>query len=786
MRLTVRRRAVPAITLFLLCAALPLRMRAAETPDLASPSIEKRVDDLLGKMTLEEKVGQLVQEAGGVLTGPGAKERQADIQQRIAEGKLGSVLNAVGADRTNALQRAAVEKSRLHIPLLFGYDVIHGHRTIFPVPLAMASTWDPVLVERAARIAATEASADGIRWVFSPMVDIARDARWGRIVESAGEDPRLGEIMARAYVRGYQGEKLSDPTSVAACVKHFAAYGMPIGGRDYNAVELSEGTLRQFYLTPYRAGVDAGAATLMSSFNTINGVPASANPFTLTKVLRQEWQFKGFVVSDWGAVRELIPHGFALDMASAAQKALTAGVDMDMAGNAYGTQLADLVRSGKLPESVVDEAVRRVLRVKFALGLFENPYTAEKSPGETSPQSRVLAREIAEKSIILLKNDAVGEGVKKVLPLSRPSSIALIGPLADSQADMLGSWIAQGKAADAVTLRTALQAKAEAIHAKLVYAKGTDILSDSEDGFAEALEVANRADVVIMALGESGPKMSGEGASRAYLDLPGNQEKLLEAVSATGKPIVLVLFNGHPLALPWAAQHVPAILEAWFPGIEAGNAVANILFGDVNPSGHLTVSIPRSVGQEPLYYSQYNTGRPATGVDLSHPPNGPKEKFVSRYIDELNTPLFPFGWGLSYSEFTFSQPKLDIQSISLRSLDMAALSAGANIPDSAERKQVVKVFVTVRNIGLVAGDEVVQLYLQNTGTSVVQPVRELKKFSRLSLKPGESKQLEFPLTLDDLSFLNAEFKRTVEPSRYTVWVGESSSASQHAEFSVTR
>jgi beta-glucosidase len=725
------------------------------------PAVERRIDLLLQKMTLEEKVGQLNQYSKGIPTGPGTG--RSDHEEAARRGEVGSFLNVTTPSESNKLQRIAMEESRMRIPLLFGLDVIHGFRTIFPVPLALSATWDPDTVERAARVSAEEATAAGIRWTFSPMVDIARDARWGRIVEGSGEDPYLGSILARAYVRGYQGERLNDPQSMAACAKHYAAYGAAEAGRDYNTVELSERLLRQVYLPPFHAAVEEGAATLMAAFNTINGVPASANEFTLNQVLRREWGFRGFVVSDWTSVGELIPHGVANDLATAARKAFLAGVDMDMESNAYLQHLADLVRAGKVPQAAVDEGVRRILRVKFALGLFQKPFTAEpEGPADPiSPAYLQAAREVAEKSFVLLKNDPVGAGVP-VLPLaSAARTIALIGPLADSPPDMLGPWSASGRLEDVVTLRSALAERAQKDGFNLIFAGGTEISGTSDAGFSEAVNAARQADVVLLALGEAPATMTGEAASRAFLDLPGNQQQLLEAVVAAGKPTALVLFSGRPLALTPVVGKVPAILEAWFPGVQAGPALVRVLFGDVNPSGRLTVSCPRSVGQEPLYYNPLNTGRPATGLDLSRPPDGSvEEKFKSRYIDEHNLPLFPFGFGLSYTTFEYSRPTVSAASVSVDALNRGHTS--------------IRVSAEVRNTGRRAGEEVVQLYIRLRGTSVARPVRELKGFQRLALAPNESRRVEFTLGRDDLSFWNIEMKNEVEPAELTIWVGPDS------------
>ena len=748
-------------------------------PQLTDGALNKKVNALLEKMTLEEKVGQLVQFSSGAPTGPGTGREGYDAM--IAAGQVGSLLNVSDPKKANAFQHIAMEKSRLHIPLMYGLDVIHGYRTIFPVPLGLASSFDPALVQATARMAAQEATLDGIRWVFSPMVDIARDARWGRIVEGSGEDPFLGSALARAYVQGYQGTSLSNPDSVAACVKHFAAYGAVIAGRDYNAVDMSDIMLRQVYLPPYQAAIDAGAATVMSSFNSLNSVPATADPYTLTDILRKEWNFGGFVVSDWGAVGELIAHGVALDNAIAAQKAISAGLDMDMESGAFHERIVTLVRTNVVPEPVLDNAVRNVLRVKFALGIFDHPYVKENDkPYQATPDKRALARKAAEESIVLLQNQAQ-EGQPRLLPINaHVKTIALIGPLADSQYEMLGSWGAAGNPDDAITLRNSLQQRMQGRGGKLLYAQGTQILTTSQSGFDAAKQAAQQADLVVIALGEDAPTMTGEAASRAHLDLPGNQQQLLEDVAATGKPIVLVVFSGRPLVLNWAAQHVSAILEAWYPGIEAGPALANILFGDTNPSGKLPVSFPRAVGQEPLYLSQFPTGRPAKGVDLSHPPTNGEEKYVSRYIDVRNSPLFSFGHGLSYTEFNYSPVTLNMQSVPLAQL----MPASNHNASQATAQPAILATATVRNAGAVAGTEIVQLYIRIRGASVEEPVRTLGGFERVTLQPGESKPVKFPLGFKELSFINAKSQRVVEPADYKVFIGGSSKATQSASFQV--
>jgi beta-glucosidase len=789
-------RTLPTFASLLFLGVLALLPAAAQTrpvpnPQLASKELNSRVEALLRQMTLDEKVGQLVEFSAGYATGPGASNLKWD--DLAARGQVGSLLSVVGVEATNHYQHLAVEKSRLHIPLLFGMDVIHGHRTIFPIPLALAATWDPSIIELVAHSGAVEARADGLRWVFSPMVDIARDPRWGRIIESAGEDPYLGSAMARAWVRGYQQGDLSRPDSVAVSVKHYAAYGAAIAGRDYNATDMSEITLRQVYLEPYRAAVEAGAATLMSSFNSINGVPASANPFTLTQILRKEWGFDGFVESDWGAVAELLNHSIGPDGATVARKALEAGLDMDMEGNLFGTTIAAQVRSGKIPESVVNEAVRRILRVKFAVGLFDHPYTEPGPAYDATPERRAAARKVADETFVLLKNDPV-EGVGNLLPLpAKAKKVALIGPMADDAVDLLGAWAVTGDPKYVVTLKTAL---ADRLGDRLLFAQGCDLMSGEDDDvlkhanfmgavppgvhtpipddaktIAEAVETARKADIAILALGESTNWMEGEAGSRVHLGFTGAQERLLEAVVATGKPVILILLAGRPLEIKWAAGHVPAILEGWSPGIEAGPALADVLFGDVNPSGKLPVSLPRAVGQEPLYYAQLPTGRPAHG-DLSRFPANADEKFMSRYMDEDNSALFPFGWGLSYTRFSYAQA-----TISRAQVPVNEVLASAHQP-------VATVGIDVKNTGSVAGTEVVQLYIRNTSASVEQPVRELKGFTRVTLAPGEQKHVEFPLGFDELNFYNVEVKRTVEPTTYKIWVGGSSLATAETSLQV--
>jgi beta-glucosidase len=753
--------------LLTLCVALPTAAQVSYTP-LNDPKIETRVDALLKQMTIEEKIGQLAQYSVG--SGAGPEGTNVDYATMLAKGQIGSLYNLTGAKEVNAMQKIAVEKSRLRIPVLFALDVIHGYRTEFPVPLALSATWNPTIAEKAARVAAVEATSEGIRWTFSPMVDIARDARWGRITEGAGEDPYLGSAMARAYVRGYQGRALNDPTSMAACAKHYVAYGAAEGGRDYNTVDMSDRVLRQVYLPPFKAAVDAGAATLMSAFDSLQNVPASANQYTLTTILRGEWGFSGIVVSDWEAVRELIAHGVALDGATASRKALLAGVDMDMQAHLYATTLVQQVRDGRVPEAAVDEAVRRILRVKFALGLFEHPYADEsKSPiRQLAPEHVALARDAAEESFVLLKNDAVAGS--PLLPLRHDvKTIALIGPLADSANDMLGSWGAKGDPKDVVTLRNALAERMKTSGGKLIYAKGTDIVTNSEKGFADAVAAARQSDIAILALGEDAQWMTGEAASRVRIDLPGNQQKLLEAVRAAGKPVVLVLFNGRPLTLTWEAANVPAILEAWFPGVQAGPAVVRTLFGDVNPSGRLTASFPRVVGQEPLYYNALSTGRPVLG-NSNVAPTTHADKFLSRYVDVGNTALFPFGYGLSYTKFNYTPPSVNVKTASAKAIN--------------EGRENIKVTAEIKNVGGVAGKETAQLYIRLRGTSVTRPVRELKGFQKIELKPGESKRVEFELGKEELAFWNIDMKNIVEPAELTVWIGPNSAEGTPATITI--
>ena len=732
------------------------------------PAIEARVEELLKKMTLEEKVGQLVQYSAGQPTGPGTG--RTDYPDMLAKGEVGALFNIVTAKETNAFQRIAVEKSRLHIPLIFGLDVIHGFRTEFPIPLGISATWDPQVAERAARVAAREASATGIRWTFSPMVDLSRDPRWGRVAEGAGEDPFLGSAFARAYVRGYQGRSLNNAESILACPKHFVGYGAAEAGRDYNSTEISEHTLREYYLPPFRAALDAGAGSIMSAFNSLNGIPTSANPFTLKKILRQEWGFRGIVDSDWTSVGELLNHGIANDGATAARRAFQGGVDMDMVSSLYHDHLAHLVRGGEIPEADLDEDVRHVLRVKFALGLFENPYADEKKESSAflHPEAVSLSREVAERSFVLLKNDLL-PNASPLLPLSNDvKSVALVGPLADDANMMLGSWGGLGSGRDVTTLRTALVEKLGEAHVH--YAKGSEISTGTDAQIKAAVEAAKNSDVVIIALGENGPEMTGEAASRTHLDLPGRQEQLLEAVCATGKPVAMIVFSGRPLILPWAVEHVPSILAAWFPGIQAGPALVRTLFGENIPTGKLTMTWPRSLGQIPIYYNTLNTGRPIIQNDATLFPNGHDEKFVSRYIDESNLPQFPFGHGLTYTTLRYGPVELNKSDLRLdwlcESLTNTSSSAPAPLQASAN----------ITNTGSRATTETVQLYVRLQGTSVSEPVRALKSFQQVTIAAGETKRVVFSVPAEAFAFWNDQNVFTVEPSRATIWISTDSAS----------
>ncbi len=710
---------------------------------LASPDIEIRITHLLARMTLAEKLGQLQQ-----LDGEANGNFRPEHLELVRKGLLGSTLNVRGAQRTNQLQRVAIEESRLKIPLLFGFDVIHGYRTVFPIPLGEAATWDPAAVELSAAIAAKESRSAGVHWTFAPMVDIARDARWGRIAEGSGEDPFLGSVMARARVLGFQGKDFSVNDKVLACAKHWVAYGAAEAGRDYNTTDISERNLREVYFPPFKAAVDAGVGTFMTAFNDLNGVPASANPFILRDVLRGEWKFTGFVVSDYTSVEELMKHGVAADGAEATREALTAGVDMEMVSRLYNKHGGDLIRQRRLSQQAVDEAVRRILRIKFRLGLFERPYVDETIEPKVifNNEHVAAARKVAARSIVLLKNEG------NVLPLAKSvRSIALIGALANSQKEVLGSWTGDGREQDAVTVLQGIKSKVP--QAKINYAKGCEIICDKTDGFDEAVRAARDSDVVIVAVGEAAD-MSGEAASRSSIDLPGQQLELVKALRASGKPTVVVLMNGRPLTISWLAENSPAILETWFAGTQAGHAIADVLFGDENPGGKLPVTFPRAVGQIPIYYNHMNTGRPPD----------PNNKYTSKYLDVPWTPQFPFGYGLSYTQFKITNLRLSAPKI----LRTGKLTVTAEVENAGQR----------------AGDEVVQLYIRDVAASVTRPVKELKGFQRVTLQPGEKRLVTFSLGPEHLGFHNRLMKFVVEPGQFKVMVGPNSEELIEATFEV--
>lgn len=702
--------------------------------------ISTKVDSVLSIMTLDEKIGQLNQLSFGIGWGPTIKVSVPDeYKEMIREGKIGSFLNAIGAEFTYELQKVAIQESRLKIPLIFGLDVIHGFKTTFPVPLGEAATWEPELVEKSAHYQALEASSAGIHWTFSPMVDIARDPRWGRIMEGSGEDTYLGSLMSAARVRGYQGDLSNE--NIIACVKHYAGYGGAEGGRDYNTVDISDRTLRDIYLPPFKAAIDAGAQTLMASFNEIGGIPSSGSRYLLTDILRDEWKFKGFVVSDWNSIGEMINHGFASDLKNAGEISINAGLDMDMESRSYITYLKKLVDEGKVKESVIDESVKRILRVKFLLGLFDDPFRYCSKERE---QKNIMTNEIknasldvAKRSFVLLKNE------DHILPLKKDyKKIAVIGPLANSKLDPLGEWNALGIEEDVISVLEGLK-KYVGDKSEILYAEGCKITDASKDGFTEAINKAKDADLIILCVGES-RSMSGEAYSRSSLDLPGVQEDLAKELLKTGKPIVAVLMNGRPLSINWLNDNADAILETWFAGTMTGDAVAQVLFGDYNPSGKLPVTFPRTVGQVPIYYNHKNTGRPGDE----------KNRYTSKYLDLPLTPLYPFGYGLSYTTFNYSDLNLDKYKIT--------------------KNDELKIKVSIKNTGDYDGEEVVQLYIQDLVGSVTRPVKELKRFQKVFLKKGEEKTIEFFLSEKDLKFTDAKMNYNSEPGLFKVYVGTNS------------
>jgi beta-glucosidase len=733
-----------------------------------SSKMNSFIDALMKKMTLDEKIGQLnLPGSGDIVTGQAGN---SNIAKKIRDEQVGGLFNIKGVEKIRAVQKIAVENSRLKIPMIFGMDVIHGYQTVFPIPLGLSCCWDMGLVEKSARIAAQEASADGICWTFSPMVDIARDPRWGRIAEGAGEDPYLGSQIARAMVRGYQGNDLSKNNTIMACVKHYALYGAAEGGRDYNTTDMSRLRMFNEYLPPYKAAVDAGAGSVMASFNEVDGVPATANKFLQTDVLRKQWGFNGFVVTDYTGINEMVAHGIG-NLQTVAARALMAGIDMDMVGEGFLTTLKKSLQEGKVTQQQIDIACRSILEAKYKLGLFDDPYRycdVNRSKAEIfTDENRKAAREIATETFVLLKNN------NNVLPLKKSGTIALIGPLADNKENMPGTWSVAADFSTPVSLLAGLK-NAAGPQVKVLYALGSNLDADSifeqragmfgksfkrdyrpaQQIIDEAVSIAGQSDVIVAALGESA-EMTGESSSRSNIDIPGSQEDLLKALLKTGKPVVLVLFTGRPLALKWENENVPAILNVWFAGTEAGSAIADVLFGDVNPSGKLSTTFPQNVGQVPLYYNHKNTGRPlAEGKWF--------EKFRSNYLDVSNDPVYPFGYGLSYTTFGYSDIKLNSTS----------LQQNGNITAA----------VTVTNTGKVDGKEVIQLYIQDLVGSITRPVKELKGFQKIELKPGESRTVSFTISINDLKFYNGDLKYVAEPGDFKVFIGGNSRDVKEAGF----
>lgn len=709
---------------------------------------EQRVDSVLRLMTLSEKIGQMNQ-VSSKEDPTGQLTECSNEEELIRSGQVGSMLNVVGVERTRHLQEIAVNDTRLHIPLIFALDVVHGYKTISPVPLAESCSWDMDLIEKSARVAAEEATASGIQWTFAQMVDIARDPRWGRVMEGSGEDPYLGSAIAKARVRGFQGTDLSAYNTMAACAKHFVGYGAAEGGRDYNTVDISKQRLRELYLPPFSAAADAGVATFMNSFNEVMGVPATGSTYLVRDILKGEWNFPGVVVSDWGSVAELIPHGVAEDKCDAAQLAVTAGCDMDMEGYCYVSSLEKLVREGVVSESLIDDAVRRILRLKFDLGLFDDPYRycdAEREKAEIlSAEHRKVVREMACKSIVLLENR---EGI---LPLdNRCKNIGIVGPLADNPDDMLGSWCARGDGKDAIGILQGIK-QAVGKGVRIRYAKGCEIEGDDRSGFSEAVQVAENSDVVIVCVGEN-RFMSGEAASRTRLTLPGVQRELLKAIKETGKPIVLLLSNGRPLVLDWEKENIGTIVECWQLGSEAGNAIADVLFGKYNPSGKLTMSFPYNEGQIPVYYNAKSTGRPYV----------PNVRYVTRYLDCPNVSLYSFGYGLSYTRFEYGELKLD--------------------KDTMFPGEKLRIDVSVANVGNYDGEETVQLYIRDVCSKITRPEKELKGFKKVFLKKGERTDISFELSLADLEYVLADGSRESDPGLFEVFVGGNPDDVKKAEF----
>ena len=704
------------------------------------------VEDLMKKMTLEEKIGQLTLFSSGYdITGPTMHENYAND---IKAGKVGAVFNAYGVKFTTELQKMAVEETRLGIPLLFGYDVIHGHRTIFPIPLGETASWDMDYIEKSARIAAIEATSEGLHWTFAPMIDVTRDPRWGRIAEGSGEDPFLTSMVARAKVRGYQGKDFYDVHTMLACAKHFAAYGAPQGGRDYHTVDMSEIELRNTYLPPFKAAINEGVATFMTAFNELFGVPATGSKYLLTDVLRGEWKFKGFVVTDYTSIKEMIPHGFAKDEKHAGELAINAGVDLDMQSGIFNNHLKNSIDEGKVSIKTIDNAVRRILNLKYELGLFEDPYRYSNIERQheniLTSEHLEFARDFARRSIVLLKNE------NNTLPLSKDiKSIAVIGPLADSQKDMIGSWSAAGDYKKSVTLLQGIKNKVGE-NTRILHTIGTGVNDNSREGFSEAIRLAKASDAIVLAIGEH-KNMSGEAASRSDINLPGLQEELALELAKIGKPLIVVLMNGRPLTIEKVDQEASAILETWFLGTTAGDAIADVLFGDYNPSGKLPVTFPRNGGQVPTFYNEKNTGRPYS-----------EQKYTSKYLDVPNTPLYPFGHGLSYTTFKYSEIKLED---TLMSKNKPLLAS-----------------IIVTNTGDRFGEEVVQLYTRQLVGSITRPVKELKAFKKIGLEPGESFEVTFRLTWEDIAFYNSKNQFVTEPGEFNLFIGTSSQQAKEISF----
>lgn len=734
------------IILFAFLSAL-LASSCSGRRESALKDVDPRVDSLLRIMTLDEKIGQMVLfTSDWDVTGPTIREGYLDD---IRSGRCGNIFNAYTVDYIRELQRVAVEESRLGIPLMFGYDVVHGHKTIFPIPLGESCSWDLDLIRRSASASAAEAAASGLNWTFAPMVDISVDPRWGRVSEGAGEDPYLGSLIAAARVKGFQGENLANPLTVLACVKHFAAYGAPFAGRDYNTVDMSERQFREFYMPPYKAGVDAGALSVMTAFNEYDGVPATGNPYLLKDLLKGEWNFQGFVVTDYTSINEMVHHGYARDEAEAGVKAVNAGVDMDLQGEVYFSYLRGLVDSGFVREKTIDDAVRRILNVKAKLGLFDDPYLycdrARENQVVSNPEIKALSRDAARRSMVLLKNEGC-------LPFDRGDRIAVIGELAASRRDLLGSWKAAGEWDDMNSILDAVRAYNGA--ANVIYAEGCRKIGSDRSGFSEAMDAVAQADKVLMVIGEDWD-WSGEAASRTDIGVPGIQSELLKMIASAGKPVAVVLLNGRPLVLEEESKDADAILEAWYPGTMGAEAVTDIVFGQYNPSGKLTMTFPRSVGQIPVFYYEKNTGRP---IYL------PNDKYKSKYLDSPNEPLYPFGYGLSYTDFKYSN-------LTLSSPKM-------------KKGHTIDATVTVTNIGSRTGEETVQLYIRDLIGSVTRPVKQLKGFQKLVLAPGESRTVTFTIDDEMLSFWRHDMTFGIEDGDFKVMVGGSSSDLLQTSFSL--